>query len=197
MPSKVKTSRRETTPVERAIVWTYYCNGLLYSQIVIATWYYKSTVASIIQRIKKSTGTDKFTSAKHCRVPQKVNPRREQALIWHADQNTRDFLAVLGIPLSRHSCLRLRETRDGSLWIVGSRGIQSRFTVYISSLLSLGVILLQYAQPYNISIHYTCNAPTTIALSFLYPYCPHVTTYYTLAVDSRKYLEYLHVTLAC
>jgi hypothetical protein len=47
----------------------------------------------------------------------------------------------------------------GSLYLGGSKGIQPGITTYISSLLSIGVILLQYAQPYNISIHYTCNPP--------------------------------------
>lgn len=98
MPSKPKTNRHETTLVEQAVIWTYYCNGLSYSQIADATNFTKLTVASIIQRIKKSTGTDKFTSAKYCRAPRKIDLRGEQALIRHATQNTKDPLAVLGTP---------------------------------------------------------------------------------------------------
>jgi transposase len=98
MPRKPKTSRRETTPVERAAIWAHHCNGLTYSQIVEATGHVKSTIASIIQRIKKSTKTDKFSNAKRSGAPRRVDPRGERALLRHADQNTRDPLAVLGTP---------------------------------------------------------------------------------------------------
>jgi ribulose 1,5-bisphosphate synthetase/thiazole synthase len=98
MPSKPKTSRRETTPVERAMIWAHHCDRLTYSQIVEATGHIKSTIATIIQRIKKSTKTDKFSNSKRSGAPWKVNPRGERALVRHADQNTKDSLAILGTP---------------------------------------------------------------------------------------------------
>src|SRR5450432_445086 len=98
MPSKPKTSRRETSAIDRAIVWTHHCNGLTYSQITEATGLKKSTIASIIQRIKKSTATDKFCNKKRSGVPPKVDSRGERALIRHAEQNAKELLAVLGTP---------------------------------------------------------------------------------------------------
>ena len=98
MPSKPKTLRKETTPEERAIVWTHYCHGLSYSQIKEQTGHPKSTIQGIIERIKTSTGLDKFHSKARQGAFQRVNPRGEQALIRHASQNTKDLIAVLGTP---------------------------------------------------------------------------------------------------
>jgi transposase len=84
--------------VERAIIWAHYCDGLTYSQIVEATGYVKSTISSIIQRIKKSTKADKFSSAKQSGALRRVDLRGERALLQHADKNTRDPLAVLKTP---------------------------------------------------------------------------------------------------
>jgi transposase len=98
MPSKPKTSRRETTPIEQAIIWAYHCDGLTYSQIVEATGHLKSTIATIVQRIKKSTASDKFSSKNQSGTPPKVDPRGERALLRHADQNPREPLATLGTP---------------------------------------------------------------------------------------------------
>lgn len=88
MSSKPKTSRWETTLVERAIIWAHYCDGLTYSEIVVAAGHEKSTIASIIQRIKKST-KDKFSTAKRGEAPQRVDLRGERALLQHADQKTK------------------------------------------------------------------------------------------------------------
>jgi hypothetical protein len=71
---------------------------MTYSQIVEATGHVKSTIASIIQRIKKSNKVDKFSNAKRGGAPRRVDLRGERALIQHADPNTRDPLAVLGTP---------------------------------------------------------------------------------------------------
>jgi transposase len=98
MPSKPKTFCQETTAIERAVVWTHYCNGLSYSAIAEATPHPKSTVASSIQRIKKSTKKDKFSNTKQCGAPKRVNLRGERALIRHAVHNTKESITVLGTP---------------------------------------------------------------------------------------------------
>ena len=98
MPSKPKTSCCETTLIERALVWAYYLDGLSYSDFKACTSYPKSTIASIFQRTKKLTNTNKFTSAQYSRASPKVDSRGERALIRHADRNTQDNLATFGTP---------------------------------------------------------------------------------------------------
>src|SRR5205807_2596573 len=66
--------------------------------LVAATGHVKSTVSSIIQRIKTTTGQDKFTSKPRQGAPRKVDLRGERKLLRYAAENTKDPLAVLGTP---------------------------------------------------------------------------------------------------
>jgi DNA-directed RNA polymerase specialized sigma24 family protein len=58
MPSKAKTSRRETTIKERRVVWTRYLDGKHKSEIARLENLPWSTIANIIKRAKLSTGKD-------------------------------------------------------------------------------------------------------------------------------------------
>ena len=52
MLSKPKTSCYKTTPIERALVWAYYLNGLLYSRIKLLTGIPKSMDKVYLVRYK-------------------------------------------------------------------------------------------------------------------------------------------------
>src|SRR5271156_4824891 len=98
MPSKLITSRRETTKEKRAEVWTWYRAGKTYSEIRRRTDLTKSTVAGIIQREKTRTGQDRVSNAPRPGRPPKVTPKAERRLLRAASQDTRATLAALSTP---------------------------------------------------------------------------------------------------
>jgi transposase len=98
MSSESIISRRETTKEKRAEVWTWYKAGKTYSEIGRRTDLTKSTVAGIIQREKKKTGQDRFSSAPRSGRPPKVTPKAKRRLLRAASKDTRATLAALSTP---------------------------------------------------------------------------------------------------
>jgi transposase len=98
MPSKPKTSRRETTSIQRAEVWTWYNAGKSLSEIKRIVSLPRSTVWDIINRAKSVTSKDKFSSKPRIGCPLKVTKRVERQLLRAASNNTRAPLIALATP---------------------------------------------------------------------------------------------------
>ena len=98
MPSKPITKRRETTVVQRSAVWTWYMAGKRISEIGSLENLPRTTVASIIERTKKRTGIDRFTSAPRSGAPIKVTLKAERRLMRAAFNDTRAPLVALATP---------------------------------------------------------------------------------------------------
>jgi transposase len=98
MPSKSKTSRRETTLAQRTEVWTWYKAGKSLSEIKRIVSLPRSTVWDIINRAKKATSTDKFLNKPRVGCPPKVTERAERRLLRAAWNDTPAPLAALATP---------------------------------------------------------------------------------------------------
>jgi hypothetical protein len=113
MPSKPKTSRRETTYDERRDVWDWYLSGYSYSEIGRLSRLPKSTVGDIITRVKATAGTDRFINKRRTGKPPKLTVKAERRLLRAVANNTRANLAALGTPSKsgkKLSCTTVRKT---------------------------------------------------------------------------------------
>ena len=92
-----KTERRELTPTERARIWERYSCG--HSVTAVAKHFKRprSTVSSIINRVKKENRLD-FLTKRRPSPPKKTNDRQDRALVRYAVANPRVPLHSLATP---------------------------------------------------------------------------------------------------
>jgi transposase len=97
MGREPKTSRKETTPIQRAQVWTRYCDGHSISAISRLEHLPWSTIKDIITR-RELSGDTTFESQPRNQGIRKCSDRDERALLRHANRFPRDTLHALGTP---------------------------------------------------------------------------------------------------
>jgi hypothetical protein len=93
-----KTIRRETSVAQRLACWTWHKAGKTNTQISRLEGLPRTTVASIIQRVKATNHDNTFKSSFQCGAPKKLTIRAERALIWAAVANCRAPLITLCTP---------------------------------------------------------------------------------------------------
>jgi transposase len=131
MPSKPKTSRRETTVEERVEVWTWYKSDKTISEIGRLTGLPRSTCSDIIKRAKLATGKDKFSSKPRAGAPPKITPKAERRLMRAAWNDTQAPLLALGTP-SKSGVKISRRTVRGILKRNGKARRRPRRKPYLS-----------------------------------------------------------------
>jgi transposase len=92
-----KTNRRETTPAERASVWTRYCSGYSVPEIVALERHDRSTIRGIIQH-REESGDSTFKSKSRSGRPKKTTSRDDRALLRAANRDTKATLYALATP---------------------------------------------------------------------------------------------------
>jgi len=116
-----KTSRTETSVVQRAHIWTRYLEGHTYASISRAEGVPYSTVRDIIQkRLDSSDST--FKSQPRSGRPKKTTIRDERALVRHTLEHTSDTLKALATPSKSSRLLHYNTGRK----ILKSHGIKKR-----------------------------------------------------------------------
>ena len=111
-----KTSRTETSVVQRAQVWTKYLEGHTYASISRTEGVPYSTVLDIIQKRLDSSDSG-FKSKPRSGRPKKTSIRDDRALVRHAFQNPTDTLNTLATPskstrqLSRNTVRTILKTQ--------------------------------------------------------------------------------------
>ena len=114
-----KTSRTETSVVQRAQVWTRYLEGHTYASISRTEGVPYSTVRDIIQkRLDSSDST--FKSKARSGRPKKTTIRDERVLIRYTLEYTSDTLKVLAMPSKSSRQLHYNTVRT----ILKSHGIK-------------------------------------------------------------------------
>jgi transposase len=103
-----KSNRKETTPAQRAAVWTRYCSGYSIPEIIKLERHPRSTVRSIIQRREQSHDSS-FESKRRSGRPKKTTPRDDRALLRAANRDTKAILYALATP-SKSTCQLCRTT---------------------------------------------------------------------------------------
>jgi transposase len=98
MPPKRKSQRRETTESDRRLIWSYYNDGRSYGWISERLKINYSTVASLVQRMKKRPLESRWQDLPRPGAPWKLDVRAERALIRAIIKDTKAPLAVLGTP---------------------------------------------------------------------------------------------------
>jgi transposase len=81
MPSKPKTQRRETTESDRRQIWSYHEDGRSYRWISERLEFSYSTVASLVQRLRKRPLESRWQDLPRSGAPRKLDLRAERALI--------------------------------------------------------------------------------------------------------------------
>jgi transposase len=98
MPSKPKTQRRQTTEAERQLIWSYHEDGRSYGWISERVQIDYSTIASLIQRMRKRPLVSRWKDLPCSGAPRKLDTRAERALIRATIKDTKTPLAILGTP---------------------------------------------------------------------------------------------------
>jgi hypothetical protein len=97
MARKLKTDRRELTPVQKCRVWTLHEEGNNPSQIHIKTGYPRSTITGFLKRHTLAP-TDDFKNQPGRGAMRKITPRGERHLVRTANLEPRMTLKALGSP---------------------------------------------------------------------------------------------------
>jgi transposase len=92
-----KATRKETTPAQRAAVWTRYCSGYSIPEIIALEGHPRSTVRSIIER-REQSGDSTFQSKPRTGRPKKTTARDDRALLRAANRDTKATLFELATP---------------------------------------------------------------------------------------------------
>ena len=111
MPSKPKTQRWETTEAERRLIWNYHKDGRSYGWISERVKRDYSTIASLVQRMKKRPSEFRFINLSRSRAPRKLDVRAERALVRATIKNTKTPLAILGTPSKSGKALHKNTVR--------------------------------------------------------------------------------------
>lgn len=111
MPYKPKTCRREHSSETVSVIWALHCIGYSASKIQAENGLPKSTITSILRRLRKTPG-NVWRKAVRTGRPPKLDPRAERRLVRYMANHPFSTLACLGTPSKSGYRLSRNTTRQ-------------------------------------------------------------------------------------
>ena len=105
-----KTNRQEHPPEVISLIWALHCMGYSASKIRLENGLPKSTITSIIRRVRKHP-SDPFRKALRTGHPPKLNARAERRLVRFMANHPFETITSMLTPLKLGYCMHINTTR--------------------------------------------------------------------------------------